>query len=213
MGTRPMADQLDSEILDAMGELIVQFIAKGEQIAQRFGVPAFCLKALHVLESSMAMRDLGRHMHCDPSFVTAIADLLEKRGLARREASTADRRIKNLVLTPEGVGLRGKVEREFMARMPWRSALDEEERVCLLSLLRKMILADGTPTSAATGTPTSAATGTPTSAATGTPTSAATGTPTSSTTGTPTSSTTPPSTGGEGAGEVSETLITAQRTG
>jgi DNA-binding MarR family transcriptional regulator len=181
MGTQSKADQLDSEILDAMGELIVQFIARGEQIAQRFGVPAFCLKALHVLESSMAMRDLGRLMHCDPSFVTAIADLLEKRGLARREASTADRRIKNLVLTPEGVGLRRRVERELTARMPWRSALDEEERACLLSLLRKMIVAGTTPTSA--------------------------------TTSTPMGTTTPPPTGGEGGGEVSETPITAQRTG
>src|SRR5258706_471679 len=84
MGTkRSEVDKLDSEILDAMGELIAALIGRSEQIAQRFGVPAFCLKALHVLESSMAMRDLGKHMHCDPSFVTAIADLLEKRGLAR----------------------------------------------------------------------------------------------------------------------------------
>ena len=173
MGRRSGVDQLDSEILDAMGELIAAFIGKSEQIAQRFGVPAFCLKALHVLDTSMAMRDLGKHMHCDPSFVTAIADLLEKRGLARREASTADRRIKNLVLTKEGTGLRDKVEREFMAHMPWRVALDDEERACLLSLLRKMIQATTTPTSM----------------------------------------TTPPTTGAEGAGEVSETLITAQRTG
>jgi DNA-binding MarR family transcriptional regulator len=181
MGTkRSTVDQLDSEILEAMGELIAALIARSEQIAQRFGVPAFCLKALHVLESSMAMRDLGKYMHCDPSFVTAIADLLEKRGLARREASTADRRIKNLVLTQAGVGLRGKIEREFMAHMPWRN-LDEQERVCLLSLVRKMIAAE----SPAPGT----------------------------TTSTPTSTTTPPSTGGEGAGEVSDTLITAQHAG
>ena len=119
-------------------------IAKVEQIAQRFGVPAFCLKALHALDSPMAMRDLGRQMHCDPSFVTAIADLLEKRGLARREAGTADRRIKNLVLTDEGMALREKVEREFMARMPWR-CLDDEERACLLSLIRKMIRAEQQP--------------------------------------------------------------------
>ena len=183
MGTkRSEVDKLDSEILDAMGELIAALIGRSEQIAQRFGVPAFCLKALHVLESSMAMRDLGKHMHCDPSFVTAIADLLEKRGLARREASTADRRIKNLVLTPEGVGLRGKIEREFLANMPWRN-LDEQERACLLSLIRKMTPADAP----APGTNT-------------------TSTPTSSTT-------TPPSTGGERAGEVGHTLTTAQRTG
>jgi DNA-binding MarR family transcriptional regulator len=167
--TRSKVDQLDSEILDAMGELIADLIARSEQIAQRFGVPAFCLKALHLRESSMAMRDLGKFMHCDPSFVTAIADLLEKRGLARREASTADRRIKNLVLTQEGIGLRAKIERQFMANMPWRE-LDEQDRRCLLSLIRKMTTTNSTPTS-----------------------------------------TTPPSTGGEGAGEVSETLITAQR--
>src|SRR5262244_1882409 len=143
MGTkRSTIDQLDSEILDAMGELIAALIGRSEQIAQRFGVPAFCLKALHVLESSMAMRDLGKYMHCDPSFVTAIADLLEKRGLARREASTADRRIKNLVLTEDGVALRKKVEREFIAGMPWRTALDEDERACLLRLIRKMISAE-----------------------------------------------------------------------
>jgi DNA-binding MarR family transcriptional regulator len=88
----------------------------------------------------MAMRDLGRVLHCDPSFVTTIADLLEKRGLARREASPADRRSKNLVLTDDGAGLREKVEREFMARMPWH-CLDAEERTCLLMLIRKMIRA------------------------------------------------------------------------
>ena len=177
MGTkRSDVDKLDSEILEAMGELIAALIGRSEQIAQRFGVPAFCLKALHVLESSMAMRDLGKHMHCDPSFVTAIADLLEKRGLARREASTADRRIKNLVLTQEGIALREKIEREFMAHMPWR-ALDRQERGCLLSLIRKMVVAQ--PAAAASDSPTS----------------------------------TPPSTGGEGAGEVSDTLITAQRSG
>jgi len=187
MGTRSKADQLDSEILDAMGELITALIARSEQIAQRFGVPAFCLKALHVLESSMAMRDLGRHMHCDPSFVTAIADLLEKRGLARREASTADRRIKNLVLTQEGIGLREKIEREFMSHMPWR-ALDEQERVCLLSLIRKMVMAEPAAQGTAPSTP-------------------------ATTSSTPTSTTTPPKTGGEGAGEVSETLITAQHAG
>ena len=185
MGARSRVDKLDSEILDAMGELITSLIGKGEQIAQRFGMPAFCLKALHVLDTSMAMRDLGRSLHCDPSFVTAIADLLEKRGLAKRESCTDDRRIKFLVLTPEGVGLRGKVEREFMARMPWR-VLDEEERTCLLSLIRKMTRAE--PAAATVSAPDTAS-------------------------DTPTSTTTPPTSGGEGAGEVSETPITAQRTG
>ena len=141
MGTPSDTDQLDSEIFEAMGQLVEGVIAKVEQLAQSFGVPAFCVKALQALRSPMAMRDLGRQMHCDPSFVTAIADLLEKRGLARREASTVDRRIKNLVLTDEGMALREQVQHEFMARMPWRT-LDDEERACLLGLIRKMIRAE-----------------------------------------------------------------------
>ena len=141
MGTPPDMDQLDSEIFESMGELGEAMIAKGEQVAQRFGVPAFCLKALHELASPMAMRDLGKRLHCDPSFVTAIADLMEKHGLARREASTSDRRIKNLVLTAAGIGLRKQVEQEFRKLMPWR-CLDDDERACLLSLIRKMIRAE-----------------------------------------------------------------------
>jgi DNA-binding MarR family transcriptional regulator len=170
MGTPSDADRLDSEIFEAMGELVEGVIARVDQLAQSFGVPTFCVKALEALASPMAMRDLGRMMHCDPSFVTAIADLLEKRGLARREASTVDRRIKNLVLTAAGMDLRDQLHREFMARMPWH-CLDGEERACLLGLVRKMVRAgDG----ADPGT------------------------------------TPPTTTGGQRAGEVSETLVNAQ---
>jgi DNA-binding MarR family transcriptional regulator len=134
------SDQLDSEIFDALGELSASLLASGEQMARRLGVPSFCLKALHLLGAPMAMRDLGRLLHCDPSFVTTIADLLEEHGLARREAGTADRRIKNLVLTAAGLALREQVQREFLAHVPWRD-FGDEERACLLALIRKMIRA------------------------------------------------------------------------
>ena len=54
----------------------------------------------------MTMKELGLRMGCDPSFVTTVADALEKHGLARREPSQRDRRSKNLVLTHEGAALR-----------------------------------------------------------------------------------------------------------
>jgi DNA-binding MarR family transcriptional regulator len=140
MDGQSRSERLDTEILDALGQLSASLLASSEQMARRLGVPSFCLKALDLLGSPMAMRDLGRLLHCDPSFVTTIADLLEKRGLARREASTADRRIKNLVLTTAGSGLREQVRHEFMTHVPWRD-FDDEERACLLGLIRKMIRA------------------------------------------------------------------------
>lgn len=141
MGGQSRSEQLDSEILDAMGELSASLLASSEQLARRLGVPSFCLKAMHLLRAPMAMRELGKLLHCDPSFVTTIADMLEKHGLARREASTADRRIKNLVLTQAGASLREQVNQEFMAHVPWRNFSDDE-RACLLTLIRKMIRAE-----------------------------------------------------------------------
>lgn len=138
MGGQSRSEQLDSEILDAMSELSASLIASSEQLARRLGVPSFCLKAMHLLRAPMAMRDLGKLLHCDPSFVTTIADMLEKHGLARREAGVADRRIKNLVLTQAGSRLREQVNREFLAHVPWRDFSDDE-RACLLALIRKMI--------------------------------------------------------------------------
>ena len=61
----------------------------------------------------MTMKELGQQMGCDPSFITTIADALEKHGLARREPSLRDRRSKNIVLTPEGVTIRDRLFREL----------------------------------------------------------------------------------------------------
>ncbi len=138
----PRADQQTSEVADCFFELIGNIVAQAEQLAHRMGIPAPFLKVLHTLDCPMAMKELGKRMHCDPSFVTLVADMLEKRGLARREPHPADRRVKNLVLTSEGEELKQLVEAEITARMPWNQALNESERVQLLALIRKMLRAD-----------------------------------------------------------------------
>jgi len=148
---RPHGEEVEEEILDAALELIGRIVALGESIAQRLSVPGSFLKALHILECPMAMKDLGKKMHCDPSFVTAITDMLEKRGLARREAHPADRRVKNIVLTGAGLDLKHRIESEMAARMPWSYALTEQERAELLSLIRKMLRAEA-PGSVQSGT-------------------------------------------------------------
>lgn len=135
-------EQLNSELLECASELIGLIIRRGDQLAQKLGIPGPFMKALHVMDCPMAMKELGKRLHCDPSFVTLVADMLEKRGLARREPHPADRRVKNLVLTEDGLGLKRRVEAEVAARMPWNRGLSEEERVQLLALIRKMLSAN-----------------------------------------------------------------------
>lgn len=135
------ADQQTSEVADCFFELIGNIVGQAEQLAQRLSIPAPFIKVLHTLDCPMAMKELGKRIHCDPSFVTVVADMLEKRGLARREPHPADRRVKNIVLTSDGEALRQRVEAEISARMPWSRTLDESECAQLLALLRKMLSA------------------------------------------------------------------------
>ena len=140
MGTRCEEDLLDLEILDAVAGLFAGLVAEGDELAKSLGIPPFVMKALHMLDAPLAMKDLGRRMHCDPSFITNIADTLERHGLAARESDPGDRRVKRLVLTPAGAELKRKVEDQILARSPWRCKLSPDERLDLLRLVRKMSL-------------------------------------------------------------------------
>jgi MarR family transcriptional regulator, organic hydroperoxide resistance regulator len=139
--TAPVAgdEELNQQIADTVGDLVRHAHDLGQDVAAKFGLTVSDSKALFMLETPMTMKDLGLRMGCDPSFITTVADALEKHGLARREPSQRDRRSKNIVLTPEGMKLREQICAELMARAPWSTALDTSERTCLLGLMRKML--------------------------------------------------------------------------
>jgi len=63
-----------------------------------------------------------------------------------REPGAGDRRIKNLVLTAEGLEVKRRLEAELLALMPWTRVLDLAERECFLGLIRKMMGAEASTT-------------------------------------------------------------------
>jgi len=136
-------DKLNQEILDVLAELIKQAHDLGQGVASGFGLTGSDAMALAKLDAPMTMKDLGLKLGCDASFVTTIADALERHGLARREPSQRDRRSKNIVLTPEGVTTRERILSELAARAPWCTGLDTGERKCLVTLMRKMLRSRG----------------------------------------------------------------------
>ena len=127
------------EIVDALSEYFALMRSEIQRSTGLAGLPPPYAVALTKIEGRVGMKDLGRELRCDPSFVTAIADGLEERGLVRREIDPEDRRAKNLVLTSKGVSLRRKVQREFFDQLPGIGDLDERERRTLVALLRKMV--------------------------------------------------------------------------
>jgi len=138
-GAQADASALDRDILDALTDLMKQAGAISHSIAASFGVAPSDLLALFKLDGVLTMKELAQKLACDASFVTVIADTLERHGLVRREPSQRDRRVKNLVLTPAGIAAKERLMRELATRMPWCTGLDDAERRCFLSLLRKML--------------------------------------------------------------------------
>jgi DNA-binding MarR family transcriptional regulator len=131
-----MADP-SSPFAEAFAALFVEAKAYFDKAFGDLGVPPPCAKALRAIEGPTSMKDLATRLKCDGSFVTAIADGLEQRDLARREVDPKDRRVKNLVLTPAGDRLREQVQ-ELFDGFPGLARLEPEERASLIALLRKM---------------------------------------------------------------------------
>ncbi|MGH3249887.1 MAG: MarR family winged helix-turn-helix transcriptional regulator [Trebonia sp.] len=137
------APALNRDILDTLTGLVKHVGLIAQEIATEFDMAPHDLLALFKLDGVLTMKELAQHMGCDASFVTTIADTLERHGFARREPGQRDRRVKNLVLTPEGIAAKERLMRELATRMPWCYALDDTERQCFLTLLRKALDGSG----------------------------------------------------------------------
>ena len=84
------------------------------------------------------MRSLADHMACDQSYVTGLADDLERRGLVTREPGD-DRRVKVLTLTKAGAALRTKLSRAVARQSPVMVRLGSADRVTLERLLTTLL--------------------------------------------------------------------------
>src|ERR1700729_1862894 len=143
------ASAVNRDILDTLTSLIKLVGGVAQEIAAEFDIAPHDLLAMFKLDSVLSMKELAQHMGCDASFITTVADTLERRGFVRREPSQRDRRVKNLVLTEEGIAAKERLMRELAAKMPWSYALDDGERRCFLTLLKKAL--DGAPSGVCLG--------------------------------------------------------------
>lgn len=131
------------ELLEEVGQLLRQISLRSrahvhETLAD-LAVPGPVSWALRELGEPMAMRDLAERMWCDASYITGIADRLEKAGWAFRQNDPDDRRVKQLVLTQAGKQARAEMIDRIHADMPIARNLSMEELEQLATLLRKSL--------------------------------------------------------------------------
>jgi DNA-binding MarR family transcriptional regulator len=111
-----------------------------EDAEQRLAPSGLTMKhswALRALDEPMSMRGLAERLGIDASYVTAIADQLEERGLIERRPHPSDRRIKSLALTDDGRRVRDRILVELWTTVPILDGLTAAERRELRRLLEK----------------------------------------------------------------------------
>jgi len=104
-------------------------------IARELGLRPATMGALRTLDRPRTMSEVATALHCDNSNVTGIVDGLEEKGLATREPSPQDRRVKLISLTAEGRRVRAKLVRAVEKPPAWVEGLAESDRRALAEIL------------------------------------------------------------------------------
>ena len=131
------------------GEYVERMAALGVRMKLSPGV----LKTLMRLATAdgVSMGDMARGIGCDPSYITALVDDLDERGLARREPAPYDRRVKIIVLTDAGRALAHDIDAVLSVPPAAFSALSAAELRQLRDLLDKVLEATDAAASARVG--------------------------------------------------------------
>ncbi len=124
-------------------------VFEGEHMARtvalrvRMKMSPGAIRALMLLaeEDGLSMGEMARSLACDPSYITALVDNLDERGLARRETAPDDRRVKMVVLTDAGRAVAAEVQQILSIPPEAFSALSEVELGHLRDLLDKVLAA------------------------------------------------------------------------
>ena len=133
-----------SEAWALIAELFTSNRSRFLAIASEFELAPAQLMALKALDPDdpVPMRDLACALSCDNSNVTGIVDRLEARGLVERRPAPHDRRVKMLVVTPEGAVLRARVKARMEEPPEALQRLVEAEQHQLRDLMRKALVRD-----------------------------------------------------------------------
>jgi len=121
------------------GEHVERMAALGVRMKLSPGVVKTLMRLAKA--DGVSMGDMARGIGCDPSYITALVDDLDERGLARRESAPYDRRVKIIVLTDAGRALAEEIDAIMSVPPAALAALSQKELRQLRDLLDKVLAA------------------------------------------------------------------------
>jgi DNA-binding MarR family transcriptional regulator len=141
------ADPLLVETWQQLMGLVLEQRFRWAEVANELGITQAGLRALLAIDPSrpQSMRELATAMNCDPSYITAMIDDLEQAGLASRQPSATDRRVKTVVLTRRGTTALRTARDGLLAPPPQLAQLSPAEQHNLARLLQQGLQLETAP--------------------------------------------------------------------
>jgi DNA-binding MarR family transcriptional regulator len=132
-------EALAAEVWRLLGEGFQKQFKHAASILQQSGLTPGHLKVLMLLSSgeAMPMGSLAQGLSCDASTMTWLIDRLEERGLVERKGLPADRRVKTVVLTAQGLKTTAIVKKRLYKPPAELLDLDEETLTILRDVFSK----------------------------------------------------------------------------
>ncbi|MBE8525061.1 MarR family transcriptional regulator [Amycolatopsis sp. H6(2020)] len=136
------ADPITEDVVALLGRIVDRFVESYEAAAAAQGLTTVQAKVLAALDEPQPMHRIAEKLKSERSNVTGIIDRLEARGLVERRPGERDRRIKNIVATPQGVELARNFRKALGFAAEPLAALVPGDRVRLRELLARMVDAE-----------------------------------------------------------------------
>lgn len=111
-------------------------------VARKFDLRPASMGTIRLLDQPRTMSEIAEVLRCDNSNVTGIVDGLEEKGLALREPSPGDRRVKLIALSAEGRRLHNRLKKAMERPPAWIESLSEADREALRDVLARAGAAD-----------------------------------------------------------------------
>jgi DNA-binding MarR family transcriptional regulator len=136
--TRVTKAELAQDVWQTMLGYLVTHRAHQNLVAQELGLTPGHVKTLYELDAdgSVSMGALASVLGCDASSATWLVDRLEERGLVERQPHPHDRRVKTVVLTPDGAKTKARLVELLSAPPDDLVALDRDALDQLYDALR-----------------------------------------------------------------------------
>ncbi|MFG1792101.1 MarR family winged helix-turn-helix transcriptional regulator [Nocardia sp. NPDC049149] len=126
------------DVMETLTEFCRVYVRDFLAAAQGLDLTYNQAKLVCLLVEPRAMRELADALSCDASNVTLLIDRLEHRGLVERHVDQADRRVKKVVATAEGVAIAKQVREQMHGARAALDSLSPARRRSLQSIVEEL---------------------------------------------------------------------------